>query len=48
VAHEDTYATHMRMVAHGRRLCRSQRPRCIECPLLALCPAGRRGITSGV
>jgi endonuclease III len=37
-----TYATHMRMVAHGRALCRARSPRCGECPLLPLCPAGRR------
>jgi endonuclease III len=36
------YATHMRMVAHGRSLCRPTAPRCGECPLLALCPEGRR------
>ena len=48
VAHEETYAAHMRMVAHGRVLCRSQGPRCGACPLLPLCPAGRRGIVSGV
>jgi endonuclease III len=39
---EETYATHMRLVAHGRALCRARGPRCPECPLLPLCPAGRR------
>jgi len=38
---EETYATHMRLVAHGRALCRARDPRCPECPLLPLCPAGR-------
>ncbi len=37
----ETYATHMRLVAHGRALCRARAPRCPECPLLDLCPAGR-------
>lgn len=35
------YGTHMRLVAHGRALCRSRAPRCGRCPLLDLCPAGR-------
>jgi endonuclease III len=38
----DVYATHMRMVAHGRTLCRPTAPRCPECPLLALCREGGR------
>lgn len=36
------YGTHMRLVAHGRALCRARSPRCPECPLLDLCPEGRR------
>jgi endonuclease III len=35
------YGTHMRLVAHGRALCRARAPRCPGCPLLDLCPAGR-------
>lgn len=37
----EIYPTHMRLVAHGRALCRARAPRCPECPLLDLCPAGR-------
>jgi len=39
---DEVYATHMRLVAHGRALCRARAPRCPECPLLDLCPDGRR------
>jgi endonuclease-3 len=41
---EDVYATHMRLVAHGRTLCRPTRPRCPDCPLLSLCREGRRRV----
>lgn len=27
-----------RMILHGRRICIARRPKCLECPLLALCP----------
>lgn len=35
------YATHMRMIRHGRTVCLARGPRCGDCPLLALCPTGR-------
>jgi len=38
---EDVYRFHIYMIEHGRRVCRSQRPRCHQCVLLTLCPAGR-------
>lgn len=41
---ELTYATHMHLIAHGRRICTARSPRCPECPLLDLCPEGRRRI----
>ena len=31
------YRFHMNMVAHGRRVCRAQRPRCHECVLKEVC-----------
>jgi endonuclease-3 len=37
-----TYATHMHLVAHGRTICTARSPRCPDCPLLDLCPEGRR------
>jgi endonuclease III len=39
---ELTYATHMHLIAHGRTVCTARSPRCGECPLLDLCPEGRR------
>lgn len=35
------FATHMRMIRHGRTICVARAPRCGECPLLTLCPTGR-------
>jgi endonuclease III len=37
----DVYELHVNLIRHGRRLCKSQRPLCPECPLLSLCPYGR-------
>jgi endonuclease-3 len=31
------YAFHVNLIAHGRRTCRTQRPRCEACPLSDLC-----------
>lgn len=32
---------HVNLVHHGRSYCRSQRPRCSDCPLISFCPTGR-------
>ncbi|MBI4602481.1 MAG: endonuclease III [Planctomycetes bacterium] len=32
---------HLQLIRHGRTTCRSQRPRCGECPLRRLCPYPR-------
>ena len=37
---EDVYQFHINMVEHGRRICKSQRPKCAECVLRELCPSG--------
>jgi len=34
------YSLHVAMIRHGRRVCKSQTPRCARCPLLDLCPHG--------
>jgi endonuclease-3 len=39
---EDVYELHVNMIRHGRRLCTARAPACPECPLLELCPYGRR------
>jgi endonuclease-3 len=38
---EDAYEMHVSLIRHGRRICVARNPRCLECPLLSLCPYGR-------
>src|SRR5215210_7084309 len=38
----DAYEVHMLLIRHGRRTCVARTPRCGECPLLRMCPEGRR------
>jgi endonuclease III len=38
---EDSYEIHASLIRHGRRTCVARNPRCLECPLLSLCPYGR-------
>jgi endonuclease-3 len=33
---------HVALIHHGRDLCKAGRPRCGECPVLAVCPTGPR------
>jgi endonuclease-3 len=40
-APEDAYEIHVSLIRHGRRTCTARNPRCLECPLLSLCPFGR-------
>lgn len=35
-------ALHLTMIRLGRTICRPRKPRCADCPLLSLCPEGRR------
>lgn len=35
------FATHMRLIRHGREVCLARAPRCTGCALLDLCPTGR-------
>jgi endonuclease-3 len=35
------YAVHVETIAHGRRICTSQRPKCDICPLIHLCDYGQ-------
>ena len=41
VAPEDAYEIHVSLIRHGRRTCVARNPRCLECPLLSICPYGR-------
>lgn len=38
------FATHMRLIRHGRTVCTARAPRCPGCALLDLCPTGRRAV----
>ena len=41
----DIYSFHLNLVAHGRRICKAQRPRCQQCVLARLCPSEIPSIT---
>lgn len=41
VAPVHRYDFHVNAIAHGRAVCRAQAPRCIDCPIATMCPAGR-------
>lgn len=41
------YSLHVALIDHGRRVCRSRRPRCSQCAVLDLCDAGRPFVASG-
>ncbi len=34
---EEIYPFHLNMIAHGRRVCKAQRPKCAECVLYPVC-----------
>jgi endonuclease III len=38
---EDAYEVHVSLIRHGRRTCTARNPRCLDCPLLSICPYGR-------
>lgn len=38
---EHVYQFHIHVIEHGRRVCKAQRPRCHQCVLLKVCPAGQ-------
>jgi endonuclease III len=38
----EAFATHMRLIRHGREVCTARSPRCGGCVLLPLCPEGKR------
>lgn len=40
----EAFATHMRLIRHGRTVCTARSPRCGDCALLDLCPTGRRAM----
>lgn len=36
------YSLHLNLIALGRTICRPRNPRCTSCPLLRLCPYGKK------
>ena len=40
----DVFETHVNLIRHGRRICSARAPACPECPLLEICPYGRRAV----
>jgi endonuclease-3 len=40
----DVFELHVNLIRHGRRLCSARAPACSECPLLEICPYGRRAV----
>jgi endonuclease III len=43
---EWTMFSHL-MIAHGRSICTARNPKCVECPLLEHCPAGKKFVAAG-
>lgn len=39
---QDRYEIHVLLIEHGRKTCRAINPRCASCPLLRMCPEGKR------
>ncbi|MDP2691996.1 MAG: endonuclease III [bacterium] len=39
---------HLQMILHGRTLCTARKPKCGECPLLKVCPEGKRRFASKI
>jgi endonuclease-3 len=39
---EEAYELHVLLIRHGRRTCTARNPDCPGCPLLRMCPEGKR------
>ena len=39
---DDVFELHVNLIRHGRRICTARNPACPECPLLGVCPYGKR------
>jgi endonuclease-3 len=39
---EEAYELHVLLIRHGRRTCTARNPACPRCPLLRMCPEGKR------
>lgn len=47
VAPAERVETHLNLIAHGRAVCRAQRPACARCPLADLCPSAAGFLAAG-
>jgi endonuclease-3 len=43
---EEAYELHVLLIRHGRRTCTARNPNCPACPLLRMCPYGRRRLAA--
>ena len=43
---EEAYELHVLLIRHGRRTCTARNPDCPACPLLRMCPYGRRRLAA--
>ena len=41
------YEFHVQLIRHGREICKARHPRCPDCVLLDLCPAGEEFLATG-
>ncbi len=46
VDESDAYRYHVLLIQHGRQVCKAQRPLCVACELLELCPFGQKVVKS--
>jgi endonuclease III len=42
---EEAYELHVLLIRHGRRTCTARNPACPRCPLLSICPEGKRRVS---
>jgi endonuclease-3 len=42
---EEAYELHVLLIRHGRRTCTARNPACPRCPLLRMCPEGKRRVS---
>jgi endonuclease-3 len=42
---EEAYELHVLLIRHGRRTCTARSPACARCPLLRVCPEGKRRLS---
>jgi endonuclease III len=42
---EEAYELHVLLIRHGRRTCTARNPDCPRCPLLSICPEGKRRVS---